>query len=289
MKLKDLLNFNFNRKQVRIRNNITAYIILILSLIFFIFPMLWIFYCSFRTQESIFTGKLIPPLEGFTLINYSNIFSETDFPLYFLNSIEISGLVTLLSLIISILGGYGLSRYEIKGKKTILLGIFSTQMFPQVLMLIPLFILVFTLKLIDKKIGIVLTQLILVLPFCMWMLKSYFDTIPNDVDDSAKIDGCNILQLLWKIILPIAAPGIMVAAFFSFVVSWSDYLIVSVISQSQSTATLTLIVARLSASLNIRWGLVCAAVTLTIIPTLFLFSFVQRRLIEGMTAGALKE
>jgi ABC-type glycerol-3-phosphate transport system permease component len=278
-----------NIRQIKIRNMIVAYIIIFISLCFFILPMIWVFYCSFRTQESIFTGKIIPALEGLTFNNYVKILSVTDFPRYFVNSIKISGLVTLISLIISIFGAYGLSRYDIKGKKIIILGIFSTQMFPQVLMLIPLFLVVFSLNLMDTILGIVLTQLILVLPFCLWMLKGYFDTIPIDLDNAAKIDGGNLIQQLIYVILPIAEPGIMVVAFYSFVVSWSDYLIVSVISQSQNTATLTLIISRLSSSLLIRWGQVCAVATLTIVPTLILFTFVQKRLIEGLTAGALKE
>ena len=278
-----------NTRQVRIRNMIIAYFIVFISLCFFILPMIWIFYCSFRTQESIFTGQVISALQGFTLNNYITIFSVTDFPRYFVNSIKISSLVTVISLIVSIFGAYGLSRYHIKGKKIIILGIFSTQMFPQVLMLVPLFLVVFSLNLMDSVLGIVLTQLILVLPFSMWMLKGYFDTIPIDLDNAAEIDGSNLIQQLIYVILPIAEPGVMVVAFYSFVVSWSDYLIVSVISQSQNTATLTLIISRLSSSLLIRWGQVCAVATLTIVPTLILFAFVQKRLIKGLTAGALKE
>ena len=278
-----------NTRQIKIRDGIVAYIIIFISLCFFILPMIWIFYCSFRTQESIYTGKIISSLQSFTFNNYIRIMSVTDFPRYFVNSIKISSLVTILSLIISISGAYGLSRYDIKGKKVVILGIFSTQMFPHVLLLIPLFLVVFSLNLMDNILGIVLTQLILVLPFCLWMLKGYFDTIPIDLDDAAEIDGSNLLQQLIYVILPIAAPGIMVVAFYSFVVSWSDYLIVSVISQSQNTATLTLIMKRLSSSLLIRWGQVCAVTTLTIIPTLIIFTFVQKRLIKGLTAGALKE
>jgi len=283
------MNLKLTKKQIKTRNTIIAYLVILLSLCFFILPMVWICYCSFRTQESIFTGKILAPLTGFTLNNYYRIFSVTDFPRYFLNSIKISSLVTIISLVVSIFGAYGLSRYTIKGKKPIIIGIFSTQMFPQVLLLIPLFLVIFSLNLMDKTIGIVLTQLILVLPFSMWMLKGYFDTIPIDLDNAAEIDGGNLLQKLIYVILPVAEPGVMVVAFYSFVVSWGDYLIVSVISQSQNTATLTLIISRLSASLLIRWGQVCAVATLTIVPTLILFALVQKRLIKGLTAGALKE
>lgn len=268
---------------------ISAYTVVIISMIFFILPMVWIIYCSFRTQASIFTGKVISPLNEFTLENYETILSVTDYPTYFFNSFKIAISVSLLSLICSIVGAYGLSRFRIKGKNAIIMGIFSTQMFPQVLLIIPMYLIVFSLQMLDSVIGVVLGQLILVLPFSIWMLKGYFDNIPIAIDDSARIDGCNVLQRLYYVILPLGAPGIMVAGFFSFVVSWGDYLIVSIISQSQRTATATLVIQRLSSALLIRWGQVAAAAVLTIVPTIILFSFVQKRLVEGLTAGAVKE
>ena len=273
----------------RVTNAVLAYVVVLVSLAFFILPMLWIIYTSFRTQASIFTGDVISPFQEYTLENYATILSVTDFPRYFLNSFMIATAVTLLSLFCSVIGAYGLSRFDIRGKSTIIMGIFSTQMFPQVLLIIPMYLIVFALSLLDKVIGVVLGHMILVLPFQIWMLKGYFDNIPKDLDDSAMIDGSNIAQRLLYVILPVARPGIMVAAFFSFVVSWGDYLIVSIISQSQRTATLTLIIQRLSSALLIRWGQVAAATVLTIVPTIILFSFVQSRLVEGLTAGAIRE
>lgn len=266
-----------------------AYGVVAVSLVFFILPMIWITYCSFRTQPSIFTGKIIAPIKDFTLENYQTILSVTDFPRYFYNSFKIAFAVTFLSLFCSILGGYGLSRFNIKRKNLIIMGIFSTQMFPQVLLIIPMYLVIFSLQLLDTVTGVVFGQAILVLPFSIWMLKGYFDTIPVEIENSARIDGCNLFQRLLYVILPIGAPGILVAGFFSFVVSWGDYLIVSIINQSQRTATATLVIQRLSSALLIRWGQVAAATVLTIIPTIILFSFVQKMLVEGLTAGALKE
>jgi ABC-type glycerol-3-phosphate transport system permease component len=277
------------KRQRKICVAIAAYGVVFIALIFFMLPMVWIFYCSFRTQASIFTGEVLAPLKAFTLDNYKTIFSVTDYPTYFLNSFKIASAVALLALVCSIAGAYGLSRFKIKWKNAIILGIFSTQMFPQVLLIVPMYLIVFKLQLLDTVIGVVMGQLILVLPFSIWMLKGYFDNIPMDIDDSARIDGCNVLQRLWYIIIPLGAPGIMVAGFFSFVVSWGDYLIVSIISQSQRTATATLVIQRLSSALLIRWGQVAAAAVLTIVPTIILFSFIQQRLVEGLTAGAVKE
>jgi ABC-type glycerol-3-phosphate transport system permease component len=273
----------------KLQTALLTYPVVIISLIFFIGPMVWIVYTSFRTQGSIFTGQLISPLNEYTWQNYKTILSVTDFPLYFLNSVEIGVVVTLFSLLVSILWAYGLSRFDITRKNAVIVGIFSTQMFPQVLLMIPMYLVIFDLGLLDEIIGVVLGQLILVLPFQVWMLKGYFDNLPPDLDEAARIDGCNIPQRLYYVILPVAAPGIAVAAFYSFVVSWGDYLIVSVISQSQRTATVTLIIQRLSASLLVRWGEVAAVTVLAIVPTVLLFSFIQSRLVEGLTAGAISE
>ena len=267
---------------------ILAYLVVAISLIFFILPMLWIIYTSFRTQAAIFTGDVISPIEEYTLDNYKVILSVADFPAFFWNSFRIALVVTLASLFLSILAAYGLTRFDIRVKNALITGVFSTQMFPPVLLIIPMFIIIFNMDLLETVTGIVLGQLILVLPFQVWMLKGYFDNIPTDLDEAARIDGCGLFQRLIYVIIPVALPGIMVAAFFSFVVSWGDFLIVSVISQSQRTATVTLVIQRLSGALLIRWGQVAAATVLTIVPTIILFFFVQNRLVSGLTAGAVK-
>ena len=133
----------------RIVSAVLAYTVVIISLIFFILPMFWIIYTSFRTQPSIFTGQVISPMPEYTLENYATILSVTDFPRYFLNSFKIASTVTLLSLLCSIIAAYALSRFDIRGKNALIMGIFSTQMFPQVLLIIPMYLIIFSLSLIS--------------------------------------------------------------------------------------------------------------------------------------------
>ena len=275
-------------KKRKVLKSFAVYFIVLVSLFFFISPMLWIAYSSFRERDAIFSEEFLTPLREFTLENYKTILSVTDFPLYFFNSFKIAFFVTCVSLLFSVIGAYGLSRYRLRGKNLYIMGIFSTQMFPLVLIIIPIYLIIFKMGLLDTTLGVVLSQLILVLPFSVWMLKGYFDNLPADLDEAARIDGCNIFQTLGYVILPVSIPGIMVAAFYCFVVSWGDYLVISIVNQSQNTATLPLILQRLSASLLIRWGQVAAATVLTVVPTIILFSFVQRFLVEGLTAGAVK-
>lgn len=273
------------RKRVRVT---LTYIVCIVAFLFFITPMLWITYSSFRSPNGIVSGKFFSPPSGYTFDNYRVVLATTDFPIYFWNSLRIAVLVTLFAMVVSIIGAYGLSRYPLRGKNAYIMSVFSTQMFPIVLLLIPIYNVIYAIGLFNTGVGVAFGQLILCLPFAVWMLKGYFDNLPKDIEDSARIDGCNLFQTLWRIVLPISAPGIMVSAFYSFVVSWGDYVVVSVISQSQRTATLTLALQRLSSSLQLRWGQVAAATVLTIVPTILLFSFVQTRLVAGLTAGAVK-
>ena len=277
------------RSGIRVRTAVLSYLVVLISLIFFVGPMLWIAYTSFRVESSIFTESVLSPANEYTLQNYQTILSVTDFPLYFLNSLKIGLTVTALSLFVSIIGAYGLSHFDVKGKNALIIGIFSTQMFPQVLLMIPIYLVIVALGMLNRVIGVVLGQMILILPFQIWMLKGYFDGLPPEIDDAAQIDGTNIAQRLLLVILPVASPGVAVAAFYSFVVSWGDYLIVSVVSQGNATATVTLAIQRLTASLLVRWGQVAAITVLAIVPTILLFSFVQGRLVEGLTAGAIKE
>jgi ABC-type glycerol-3-phosphate transport system permease component len=276
------------KKSRRAIRFVLTYLICLLARFFFLSPMLWITYTSFRSTDAIFGGRVGTPLRQFTAENYRTVLSVTDFPVYFWNSLRIGVLVTPLAMGLSIVGAYGLARYPLRGRNAYIMGVFSTQMFPIVLLLIPIYRVIFGIGLFNTIFGVVLGQLMLVLPFAVWMLKGYFDSLPRDIEDSARIDGCNLRQILWRVILPISAPGVSVAAFYSFVVSWGDYLVVSVISQSQKTATVTLALQRLGSALILRWGQVAAATVLTIVPTILLFSLAQTRLVEGLTAGAVK-
>lgn len=276
-------------RKYQYREMIVTYLVLLAYFAFFLLPMIWIIYSSFRTPDAIFSGRLLSGFNDFTLGNYRKIFAVNDFAVTVINSFEIATGVTLITMLLSTMGGYGLSRYPVWGRNFFILGIFSSQMFPPVLILLPLYAWMLQLKLVDTYIGIVLAQTMLSLPFTVWMLKGYFDNTPKELDESARIDGCSTLGILFRIIFPVAAPGILVSAFFAFMVSWGDFLIVSVLAQSNATATMPFSLARIAESLQVKWGDVAAAAVITIVPTLILFALVQRWLVEGLTAGAVKQ
>jgi ABC-type glycerol-3-phosphate transport system permease component len=276
-------------KKYRVRDMLLTYIVLLGYFSFLLLPMIWIIYSSFRIPDAIFSGRVLSAMNEFTLDNYRRILSVSAFPTTIKNSFKIAIGVTVVTMLLATMGGYGLSRYQVRGRDFFILGIFSSQMFPPVLILLPLYSWLLHFRMIDTTPGIVLAQTMLSLPFTVWMLKGYFDNTPKDLDEAARIDGCSTFGILFRIILPIAAPGILVAAFFAFMVSWGDFLIVSVLAQSNATATMPFSLNRIASSLNVRWGDVAAAAVLTIVPTLILFTLVQKWLVEGLTAGAVKQ
>ena len=273
----------------KFQHYVITYFVLLLYFSFLLLPMIWIIYSSFRTQDAIFSGRILSSLNEFTLTNYQKILAVSAFPKTIANSFKIAIGVTLITMLLATMGGYGLSRYQVRGRDFFILGIFSSQMFPPVLILLPLYTWLLHLGFVDTYPGIILAQTMLSLPFTVWMLKGYFDNTPRELDEAARIDGCSTFGILFRIIFPIAAPGILVAAFFAFMVSWGDYLIVSVLAQSNATATMPFSLARISSSLRVKWGDVAAAAVLTIVPTLILFALVQKWLVEGLTAGAVKQ
>ncbi len=272
----------------RAKSSFKSYIPLILFFSFFLIPMLWILYASFKTGSSITNMKLFS-FEGFTLQNYNQVLGRGDFLLYSFNSLIIALSVTLISLFIGIIGGYSLSRYDIKLKNVWISTIFVAQMFPGVLLIIPLYNLMLNYHMVDSIVGIILAQSTLTLPFSVWLLKGFFDSIPRSLDEAAMLDGCGVLRTIWSIILPVSIPGIAIAAFYSFVVSWGNYLMASVLVQSNTTATLPIALYRLASSLTLQWGNVAAATVLITLPTVVLFALFQKWLVSGLLGGAVKQ
>lgn len=268
--------------------HVIVYVLLVVYFAFFLVPMAWLFISSFKTPDALFSSRLSVRPGDLTLSNYLEMLSRRAFQRYFVTSFLIAGSVTLTTLMLSVLGGYGLSKYRIGGRNLFLVLILASQMFPPVLILIPFYEVIQTLRLNDTYTGVVLAHTILALPFGLWMIKGYFDGIPDDLVEAAAIDGCSRLDALWRVILPVSAPGVAVAAFYAFVVSWGDYLFVSILSQSDRTVTMPLNLQRVTTGFQVKWGQVDAATVITVVPVLILFALVQRWLVKGLLAGAVK-
>jgi ABC-type glycerol-3-phosphate transport system permease component len=255
---------------------------------FLLVPIAWLVVSSLRNADSIQSGRLLPTWSEFTLRNYLEAFQISNFVTFLVNSFMIAFSVMTLTVFLGSLGAYALSRFNLKGRRLFMMAALLPQFFPYVLVLIPFYVLMSNLNLVDSHLGLVLTHTSLTLPFALWMLTGYFNAIPKELDQAALIDGCSRLGVLFRILYPVALPGLVVAGFFAFVVSWGDYLFVSILSQSNQTQTLPIGLQTFMSSLQVRWGLITAGTVLAIVPTVVFFSIVQRQLVSGLTAGAVK-
>ncbi|MET0223729.1 MAG: carbohydrate ABC transporter permease [Terrimicrobium sp.] len=270
------------------RKLVMVYTGLFIFYAFLLLPIVWLVLSSFRNTDSIQSGRLLPYPSELTVTNYVEAFRIANLTTFLVNSFIIAITVMLLVVFIASLGAYALSRFRLRGRNIFMMLALTPQFFPYVLILIPFYVLMSNIGLVDSHLGLILTHTSITLPFALWMLTGYFSAIPRDLDQAALIDGCSRLGVLFRIIYPIAIPGMVVAGFFAFVVSWGDYLFVSILSQSPETQTLPIGLQTFMSSLQVRWGLITAGTVIAIVPTIVFFAIVQRRLVAGLTAGAVK-
>ena len=267
---------------------LVSYAVLGVYFTFLLFPVVYIFFSTLTGANALYSSNLIPDLSAVTLENYVTVLTRADFIRYATNSIIISTSTTVLTLVTGTLAAYSISTYEFPGRMPLLIGFLVTQMFPWVLLLIPFFLLMFQLGLINTYLGIILAHAAFTLPFATWLLKGYFDDIPASLADAGKMDGCSEIGVIRHIMLPLAKPGLTVAGFYTFVVSWNDYLAVSVLSQTGSVRTLPFALQLFQAQNQVNWALVLTAAVLTMLPVIVLFALVQEMVVEGLAKGGLK-
>ncbi|EJN57698.1 carbohydrate ABC transporter permease [Halogranum rubrum] len=255
---------------------------------FLLLPIAWLVLSTLVPSDTLYSGQVLPPLNELSLANYVFVLTFGDFQEYFLNSVVVAIGTTALTLVSGTLAGYALSRFEFPGRKPLLLSYLSTQMLPRVLILIPFFLLMFDLQLVDTLPGLVASHTVLALPFTTWLLKGYFDDIPRSLDEAAKMDGCSQLDILVRIIAPLSIPGFAVAGFYAFITSWNDFLMASILSQTAGTRTLPFGLQLFQSANQVNWGLTLTAAVITMIPVIVLFAVVQNWLVEGLASGGMK-
>lgn len=267
-----------------------VYALLLLYFTFLLLPIVWLVSSSLKTEAALFTQSLnvVPGPGEFTVDHYATVLSNDTFRSYFANSTLVAVGTTLLTLTVAIPAAYSVSRFDYPGRDYVVLGFLSSQMLPLVLVLIPFFTVMHRLHLVDTRFGLVLAHSVGALPFVIWLLKGFFDGIPESLDDAAMMDGCNRIQIMYKVIVPLSLPGIAVSAFYAFIASWNDYLFVSILSQSSGTRTLPLGLQIFQTANQVNWGAVTAAAVITAVPVVVLFAFVQNWLVEGLSSTGMK-
>ena len=265
----------------------SEHLVLTFLCLLIVIPVFWIIDTSFSPGNSLSSS------EGFivgdwTTEHFSNILSSDEFYVWVKNSLIVSIGTTLLGLSIAIPAGYGFSRYHFYGKSTIMFSFILVQMFPGVIIIVPYFILMKTLGLLNTSAGLILAYSVTALPLCVWMLKGYFDTIPRELEEAARIDGCSQFQVFWKIIIPLSLPAIAVTSLFSFLAAWNEFLLALTFNTSNENYTLPVGLASFISPTKQLWGDFAALSIIAAIPIVLLFILFQKYLINGLTAGSVK-
>ncbi|SFF65463.1 carbohydrate ABC transporter permease [Curtobacterium sp. YR515] len=228
-----------------------------------------------------------------TIQPFIDMWSTVPLGKYFINSLVVCTVATVFSLIIATFAAYGVSRWNFKGKSTFTTAVLSTQMFPGVLFLLPLF-LIFTnlgnalgIQLVGSWTGLIITYLTFTLPFSIWMLAGYFETIPRELDEAAMVDGSGPMGALFRVILPSARPGLVAVGIYSFMTAWGEVLFASVMTNGDGQ-TLAVGLQQYSTQTNVYWNQIMAASLVVSIPVVIAFLIVQRQFVAGLTAGAVK-
>jgi multiple sugar transport system permease protein/raffinose/stachyose/melibiose transport system permease protein len=224
-----------------------------------------------------------------TLKHFDNVINNSAFLTFFKNSMFISVSTTLVALIISIFAGYALSRFvRFRGVQLFSVAMLLSQMIPGVLLLIPLYLTMKNLHLLNSYMSLILAYTTFTVPLCTFYMKSFFDTIPIEMEESAEIDGCSRLGIIFRILLPVSLPSLVATSLFAFLNAWNEFLFGFVFINDESHRTLTPGISLFRGQFQTDWGSLMAASVLCVIPVVLMFIFMQRYLIEGLTAGAVK-
>lgn len=265
-----------------------TYLLVLLLLLPVCFPLYWMLTSSLKPAPEIVRVPpvwlpIVPTLE-----HYRELFAVTDFGRWFLNSLIVCSLSTLIAVLLGVLGSYSLARLKVRGKEMLARSTLLAYMFPGVLLVIPL-VLVFTrLGLLNTQIGLSLAYLTFALPFVMWVMRDFLGSVPVDLEEAAMIDGASRLEALRDVVIPQAYPGIIACGIFAFLFAWNEYLFAAVLVRKHDLMTLPPAMANFASTMDTRWGLVMAASTLATVPMALAFAFLQKYLVTGIGAGGVK-
>ncbi|MER5840192.1 MULTISPECIES: carbohydrate ABC transporter permease [Streptomyces] len=267
-------------------------IFLTLLTVFVLLPVYVMVSSSLKPLEDV-SEKFAWIPSGLTVRPYFDIWETVPLADYFMNSLIVAGAATVCSVTIAVFAAYAVSRYSFRGRRVFTVTVLSTQMFPGILFLLPLFLIYVNIgnatgiALFGSRAGLVLTYLTFSLPFSIWMLIGYFDSVPRDLDEAAKVDGCGPLGALFRVIVPAAVPGIVAVAVYAFMTAWGEVLFASVMTDD-TTRTLAVGLQGYSTQNDVYWNQIMAASLVVSLPVVAGFLLLQRYLVTGLTAGAVK-
>jgi multiple sugar transport system permease protein len=266
---------------------ILFYLLLAGMLAFLLFPFYWTFVTSVKPEKELYSEVVTYWPRNFSLDSYRRLFSEYNFFKPMANSLLVAALTTTISLTVSLLAAYAFSRYRFKGRKILMTMFLTNNMFPTVLLLIPLYSIMRKIGILYTPTSLVLSYTTFTIPFSIWLLNGYLDDLPLALEEAAMVDGANRAQAFLKIILPILTPCIVATGAYVFMTAWNEYTF-AVMFTNEANRTIPVALKNLIGQLGVEWGMLTAGGIITIIPVCIMFFFAQKRLIAGLTAGAVK-
>jgi arabinogalactan oligomer / maltooligosaccharide transport system permease protein len=279
------------------------HLFVILMVIVTVYPILWVLAIAFSGEQNLAAITALPSdpsaldrlwsitpwPKQWSLDNFRSLFGDQPFARWILNSVIISIATTVLGVFLACTSAYAFSRFRFTGRRAGLMMFLVSQMFPGTLMLIPLYIIVVKwLGLGSSYTGVVLVYCTIAIPFCVWMLKGYFDTIPKELEESALIDGASQAMIFFRIVLPLAKPAVAVTALFSFMTAWNEFIIAATFMNREDMYTIPVGLRFFVGGFSQQWGYFAAGSIIAAIPVMLLFLFLQKYLVSGLTAGAVK-
>lgn len=276
------------KKQVDLKTVVCVYLPLIVILIFILFPFYWTLITSLKPENELYGMVVTYWPKAFTLESYRKLFTTTvNFLGAIKNSFLVASMTTLVSLTASTLAAYAFSRYQFAGRKILMCTFLCNNMFPTVLLLIPLYSIMRKLGLLYTPTSLVLSYTTFTIPFSVWLLLGFFNDLPMSLEEAALVDGCHRGTAFVRIILPILGPCLVATGVYIFMTSWNEYTF-AVMFTNAETRTIPVALKSLIGQLGVQWDLLTAGGIITIIPVCIMFFFAQKRLVEGLTAGAVK-
>ena len=253
-----------------------------------IFPALWILFTSLKTESELTVKPITWLPHAPTIANYLRAFTDQPLLLFLFNSFMVAILATALTLFVSVLAAYALARLQIRGRDLILSAIIAVSTFPLVTLLVPLFEIMRALGLLNTWVALILPYTVLSLPVCTLILVSFFEGIPRDLENSAMIDGCTRMGALFKVVVPLSAPGVFTAGILAFVNAWDEFLLALSFNSNPMLRTLPVGITLYQGEFAFPWPVISAALVVGIVPVAVLIVIFQERVVSGLTSGGIK-
>lgn len=273
---------------MRILKKCMRLIALMLYLVLALFPLCWIIITSLKNTKEIYSSTIIYLPQFISFDSYRDLLGFTDFAIYFRNSLMVALIASLLVIFITIFSAYALSRWVFSFKTNILVALFFTQSISLWFIMAPLYTTFSKIGMIDNLITLIILYTCRLLPFSVIMIKSFFERIPNSIEDAARIDGCNRWQTLSKIIFPLALPGLSATFSFCFIYAWNELFLAVMFINSNTKMTVPVALNSFITKAGIGWDLLSAGIVVSLIPTIIVFALTQRYIVAGLTRGAIK-